>query len=287
MHFPNMPTQLPQLLLVLSLLVVESAAFAITSGAKSQGLLTTTGLAANNNDNNNNEGPSRRSFLTVSTPAAILSLASLALTPETASAEDALFKKNPLTNGFLEQVRILQQAEADDIKYNGELAPGDAANRGRVDEYPKLLVPILKMSEELKTVDTLVHSGSITSRDDWAKALKILQQSQYDKSAFKKIFNSFADNIYYGDPDRANLYLGGGTTPKSEQSLAYLLRNDILTNLEALQAELEYLIKETDDTADLFEYSSFANVAMKKYLGNVSPAEMDKARELLLAAAGP
>lgn len=178
------------------------------------------------------------------------------------------------------KVRIWEQAEKDDIKYNGELAPGDAANKGRVEEYPKLLVPILEMSTELKTVDSLVHGTA----GDWAKALQILQQPQYEKIAFKRMFNSFADNIYYGDPDRANLYLGGGTTPKTEQSLAYLLRNDILTNLEALEAELVYLLKEKDtDTEDLFKYSSNANLAMTDYLGNVSPYEMGKAKELLAA----
>ena len=134
------------------------------------------------------------------------------------------------------------------------------------------------MSEELQMVDSLVHG----STEDWAKALKILQQPQYEKIAFKKTFNSFADNIYYGDPDRANLYLGGGTTPKTEQSLAYLLRNDILTNLEALEAELQYLLKEKDtDTGDLIKYSADVNSAMKDYLGNVSPYEMSKAKELL------
>ena len=60
----------------------------------------------------------------------------------------------------------------------------------------------------------------------------------------KKTFNAFADNIYYSDPDRANAYLGGGAVPKNEQSIAYLLRNDILTNVESLQAEVTYLIKE-------------------------------------------
>ena len=45
-------------------------------------------------------------------------------------------------------------------------------------------------------------------------------------------FKHKADNIYYSDPDRANAYLGGGAVPKNEQSIAYLLRNDVLTNLE-------------------------------------------------------
>jgi hypothetical protein len=148
-----------------------------------------------------------------------------------------------------------------------------------VEQYPKLLVPILKMDEELRRVDSLVHG----TREDWREANTIVQQPKYDKIAFKKTFNSFSDNIYYGDPDRANLYLGGGATPKTEQSLAYLLRNEILTNIEALQAELEYLLKESDnsDTEDLYKYSANACTAMKDYLNNVSPYEMKKAKELL------
>jgi len=36
----------------------------------------------------------------------------------------------------------------------------------------------------------------------------------YEVKTFKKTFNRYADNIYYSDPPRrANLYLGGGTTP--------------------------------------------------------------------------
>ena len=262
-------------MLLVSVLVAESAAF-VTSVGKAESLLT-----LDMTDDGRNDESSRRSFLAFSVPA-LLGLTSLSLTPEKAYARDELFKANPLTNPLLEQVRIWEQAEADDIKYNGELAAGDAGNKGRVDQYPALLVPILKMSEELKTVDSLVHGS--TANDDWAEALKILQQSQYEKTAFKRIFNSFADNLDDGDPDRANLYLGGGTTPKSEQSLAYLLRNEILTNLEALQAELEYLLKEKEtDTEDLFKYSSNANSAMKDYLSNVSPYEMGKAKELLTA----
>jgi hypothetical protein len=103
----------------------------------------------------------------------------------------------------------------------------------------------------------------------------------------KKTFNAFSDNIYYSDPDRANLYLGGGATPKTEQSIAYLLRNEILTNLEALQAELEYLLKNNEvDTEDLYKYSSQANTAMKDYLSNVSPDEIKRAKALIASGGG-
>ena len=112
--------------------------------------------------------------------------------------------------------------------------------------------------------------------------MSVLQKEQYDKIQFKKTFNAYGDNIYYSDPDRANLYLGGGATPKTEQSLAYLLRNDVLTNIEDLRAELEFLIKSGEtDVEDLYSFADVASSAMKKYLAIVPPNELAKAKELL------
>lgn len=117
----------------------------------------------------------------------------------------------------------------------------------------------------------------------WQKALEILQDGKYDKVAFKKIFNAYGDNIYYSDPDRANLYLGGGATPKTEQSLAYLLRNDVLTNIENLRSELEYLLKNPSETdfEDLFSFADMCTNAMKRYLEIVPPQELEQARTFL------
>lgn len=121
----------------------------------------------------------------------------------------------------------------------------------------------------------------------WLEARSILSDSKYDKVSFKKIFNAYGDNIYYSDPDRANVYLGGGAMPRSEQSLAYLLRNEALTNVEALKVELDYLLKdstpesEKSDTADLFEYANAATETMDKYLELVPPNELKAARDLL------
>jgi len=100
-----------------------------------------------------------------------------------------------------------------------------------------------------------------------------------------------ADNVYYTDPDRANVYLGGGATPRNEQSIAYLLRNNILTNIEALQAEVAYLLKEKKagnllEMDDMLEYSSIAKESMKKYLDLVPPGELKMAQDML-ANEGP
>ena len=184
-----------------------------------------------------------------------------------------------------QQVRIWEQAEADELKYVGELQAGDAGNRGQVSAYPKLLAPIVQMNNELLEVNVLVHKvqdGKIPDMKAWESALDILQNPKYDKVQFKKVFNAYGDNIYYSDPDRANLYLGGGATPTNEQSLAYLQRNEILTNLENLRAELEYLLKSgDDDIEDLYKYADGATAAMKKYLALVPPAQMEEALQIL------
>ena len=173
-----------------------------------------------------------------------------------------------------------EQAEADNIKYGGELEAGDAGNKGKVGAYPRLLVPILKINQELDQVKALVRDENRSVA--WPKALAILKNEKYEKVAFKKTFNAYGDNIYYSDPDRANLYLGGGATPKSEQSLAYLLRNDVLTNIENLTAELEYLLKSGEsEVEDLYQYADVATEAMKKYLAIVPPNELDEAKKLL------
>lgn len=211
----------------------------------------------------------------------------VAFTSNDAKAKtDPLFAPNPLTNPVLEQIRIWNQAEADNISYDGELAPGSPKGR---ETYAKLLVPILIMESELKQIDDMIHQPNGEGLKD---AMKLLDDSKYTKIAFKKTFNAFADNIYYSDPDRANMYLGGGATPKNEQSIAYLLRNDILTNVEYLQAEVAYLIKlqskvangdnsEPIETDDMFDYSKKANEAMVKYLELVPPGELKICRTLL------
>lgn len=213
-------------------------------------------------------------------------LAAAALLPAaSAMADDKLFKPNPLTNGVLEQIRIWNQEEADTFQYGGELAPGDAGNKGKVEAYPRLLVPIVQIANDLTTVNTLVRVDANDRPASWTKAQTILAQPQYQKLAFKKIFNAYGDNIYYSDPDRANAYLGGGATPKNEQSMAYLLRNDVLTNLENLQAELDYLLKpstpDTEGPEDLYSYAQTAKTAMDKYLTLAPPNELKAAMEMI------
>lgn len=213
-------------------------------------------------------------------------VAAAASSPDPALARDELFKRNPLTNPVLEKIRILDQDYADNIKYDGELAPGSPKGR---EAYSKLLVPILKIQRDLDVVYDLVREDNGTGLE---RADQLLSQKVYEKKEFKKVFNAFADNIYYSDPDRANAYLGGGAVPKNEQSIAYLLRNEILTNLEYLQAEVTYVIKERKtiegggakgplETEDLYAYSKLAKDSMVRYLELVPPGELKLGKEYL------
>jgi len=216
--------------------------------------------------------------------------------PLSAYATSELFRPNPLTNPILEQVRIWDQDEADNIKYGGELASG-SSKATEFDQYVQLLQPILSVENDITTIDQLLQSNNPTTRDNYLdifqKANQILSKPIFNKVNFKKAFNAFADNIYYSDPDRANLYLGGGAIPKSTQTIAYLLRNDVLTNLEDMNAELQYLLRELEknkNTAvggegglgleDLYGFVKGAKQGMIKYLELVPPNELETARSM-------
>ena len=241
------------------------------------------------------------SFGVASSVTAIASTSALSQRANAASKSD-LFKPNPLTNPALEQLRIWNQDEADNIKYGGELESG-SAKPAAFDQYVQLLQPILSIDNDLATIDDLLKNEKLerlTKADYTALFTKvdtILSKPAFDKINFKKAFNAFADNIYYSDPDRANLYLGGGAIPKTTQSIAYLLRNDILTTVEDMRAEVQYLLREvgkksaettvlTDlELEEIYEMSRVAAIGMKKYLDLVPPKELEAARAKFVASA--
>ena len=81
----------------------------------------------------------------------------------------------------------MEQAEADNIKYGGELAPGSPKGR---EAYAKLLVPILEIQRDLKEVNELAH---VDNGDGLDAANRILSKPQFEKIKFKKIFNAFGE----------------------------------------------------------------------------------------------
>ena len=225
----------------------------------------------------------------------LIALLSAAAKSSPAGAESQLFKPNPLTNGVLEKIRILEQDEKDNIQYGGELESGDA-KPSTVEQYVALLKPVLEIEGDLKRIETLVRE-ELSTKEDYLKMLdgvdEIISKTIFDKIAFKRTFNAYSDNIYYSDPDRANLYLGGGATPRPTQSLAYLMRNDILGNVEDVRAEVPYLKKEIGKLnagekvilgdegieTDIVSLVSGANEAMVKYIQLVPPDELKAARK--------
>ena len=77
-------------------------------------------------------------------------------------------------------------------------------------------------------------------------------------------------------------------TPKSIQSLAYLLRNEILDNLDNLRAELQYQLQQEskndddkDDDEEVRQLITAAYTAMQKYLEIIPPNEYQSAMEIL------
>ena len=158
---------------------------------------TTTRLSANINDNNDNDD-STISIDTINRRNAIQRFAvafisSTTAMPQLANAagDPNLFKPNPLTNKALEQLRILNQDEVDNIKYGGELESG-AAKPSELSQYIELLQPILEVESGLEQVDKLLLSSKSTSstKEDYLSLFehidKLLSNSLFDKINFKK-----------------------------------------------------------------------------------------------------
>jgi hypothetical protein len=86
-------------------------------------------------------------------------------------------------------------------------------------------------------------------------------------------------------------------TPKSIQSMAYLLRNEILDNINDLRAELQYQIltrteknqsndhteddnDNDDDDDDVSRYAQAAYTAMQRYMEIIPPTEIQRAETI-------
>ena len=160
-------------------LCLESTAFSIHASTKSCQKLEMT-----RRDSNEPTILTRRNILSSIIPSTLASV-TLAVAPQPSFAKDELFKKNPLTNPILEKIRILEQAEADNIQYGGELAPGSPKGR---ETYAKLLLPILKIQQDLIKIDELCHLENGKGLED---ADKLLSKPYFEKIGFKKIFNAF------------------------------------------------------------------------------------------------
>ena len=99
------------------------------------------------------------------------------------------------------------------------------------------------------------------------------------------MFNRYSDNIYYTDPNKANIYLAGGALPDSQQTQRYLLRNDIITDMGNVREDFESLTANNiiDDQmyADMKDDIRELEEALCGYFENTNPDELKIARDLL------
>lgn len=186
-------------------------------------------------------------------------------------------RANVLTSKPLEWIRIRRQLDADE-EY-GELA--DPNLRLSPGERLAKVVAIVDAFAALKPL--IVHGTST----EWRRVADILALEPFERKAFKRAFNAYADNIYYANPDRANVYLLGGTPPSTKQTIQYLYRNDALDNIEQLRGELEYLISHTDtDISDALAFHVKASSAFAAYLDLAPKQDLIAARKILQDRSG-
>ncbi|CAB1096324.1 unnamed protein product [Ectocarpus sp. CCAP 1310/34] len=204
----------------------------------------------------------------------VASLFSLAVAPTPGLALDPVRKVQ-------EQLRIRAQEEFDNVE---ALASPEG---GKTLQPVLALVPIITLRLQLDEVESNLKDPRL-----FGAALTILQAQDFQKKDIKRVFNAYSDNIYYlPDSDRENKYLQGGATPSSRQTLQYLLRNDVIDNVEALTAEISYLIREREvggeadtDEKDLRMYLGKCKQSFDKYLGMVLQNEIDEATDMAKVA---
>ena len=179
-----------------------------------------------------------------------------------------------LQTKWLEQLRIVLQDEADNVQYGGELAPG-----GPPPAVPALqLIPIVQMQAKLRKSSPMVDDQA-----QWPALYQIMTTGSFADKEFKRIFNLYADNIYYSaSTAEANGYLLGGATPSTSQTTQYLLRNEMLKYVSELADEIKYqqgLPTEKRETEAAREYMDKLLKYFDEYLGLSPPPELKLARE--------
>ena len=178
-------------------------------------------------------------------------------------------RQGPLQAKWLEQVRIFLQDEADNVQYDGELAPGG------VPAGPPFLslVPIVQMQRTLEK-----SREAVPDPKQWPALIAVLSTGSFATIEFKRIFNQFSDNIYYAsDTPEANAYLLGGATPSSKQTTQYLLRNEALKQVAEVVDELKYQSKQQAEGAEVdssvaLEYLDNALKVFRECAAHPSPS---------------
>ena len=196
--------------------------------------------------------------------------------PATARQRMIRASENILTNPVLENMRKADQLDPD------EQAEPQATKA-------LYLVPILSINADIQSIgESIEEISKMSSKSEvdlrLRSILEVLNKEVYETVAFKKIFNKYADNIYYSDPREANLYLGGGTTPTSKQTTQYLLRNDLLTSIGNIKGDVSAMQKEgvTGEMVleDALDDIKEAQRSMEQYLEMADKEDVDVAKKL-------
>lgn len=185
---------------------------------------------------------------------------------------DAQFLKN---NKVLEAIRKIDQKD-DDTEFQ---------NVNKV----ILLVPIIDIEKDIGLVSKLITANE----NDLLKANAILINKKFDTIPFKKTFNRYSDNIYYSDPERANIYLGGGAVPNTQQTTQYLYRNSALTSISDIKEDVVLLLKDNSNKRPINEQSLLdciddcreASEALSSYLELADPTDVKEARNIVYSSA--
>lgn len=183
---------------------------------------------------------------------------------------DPKFLKNPV----LEAIRKIDQADPDT----------EFQNVNKV----ILLVPIVDIVKDIESVSKLITENV----DDLAKANDILMNKKFDTAPFKKTFNRYSDNIYYSDPERANIYLAGGAVPNTQQTTQYLFRNSALTKIGDVKEDVQILLDDvkkkkpidSQSVADSVDDCREALEALASYLELADPVDVKEARSIVYNA---
>ena len=177
---------------------------------------------------------------------------------------------NILSSPIFETMRKIDQYDSDDLV-------SESTTRYF------LLLPIVDLYEDILSASKQVKDKSLQS---FQNINFILTQTKFDKGQMKKTFNRYGDNIYYSSPERANIYLAGGALPGTVQTEQYMLRNDVITNVENLREDIANIIKqpfggwsdqEIEDMADDFRETL---QSLESYLDRTNPDDLKFARIL-------
>ena len=193
---------------------------------------------------------------------------------------------NILASPVFETFRKIDQLDADDSTSTSNKAI--------------LLVPVLSIYDEMNGCKSAFHEAITAASSGKLNAqmlgcLKTLESSTYEPAVFKKIFNRYADNIYYVDASRANVYLAGGALPDNRQTEQYLLRNEILTDIQTIKEDIRFYLKEQEEgkvgpedlkqsADDVDEDLTKCIESLQAYLALADPADVALAKEVLASA---